>query len=138
MQQIKPSRVEFNRFEKRRKYPRVVLDKYVNLLLPGNQPIKVTLHDISECALQMRFNADTEETIRLALQHADAADEPVLGVRFRIKLHYSEEDIYVSCKPICVCQLDQDVFAMGLQFLDMDNKYQKLIRKFIEISLEPL
>ena len=138
MRQLKESRVEFNRFEKRRRYPRIVLDRSVNLLLPGNQPIKVTLHDLSECAIQARFDADTEETIRLALQLADASEEFVLGIRFRIKLHYTEEEIFVSCNPICICQLDQDLFAMGLQFQDLEHKYRKLIQKFIEVSLEPL
>jgi hypothetical protein len=114
------------------------VDKSVKLLLPGNQPISVILHDISACAIQVRFNAGTEETIRLALQLAGAVDKPVLGVRFGIKLHNNEEDVYVRCDPICICQLDQDIFAMGLQFSDLESKYQTLINKFIEVSLEPL
>jgi len=138
MKQLKASSVEFNRFEKRRRYPRIVLDRAVNLLLPGNQPIKVILHDISECAIQARFDADTEETIRLVLQHANAADDYILGIKFKIKLHYSEEEIFVSCNPVCICQLEQNLFAMGLQFTDLENKYRRLIQKFIEVSLEPL
>jgi len=138
MRQLKESRVEFNRFEKRRRYPRIVLDRTVNLFLPGNQPVSVLLHDLSECAIQARFNAETEETIRLALQLANTDDEYVLGIRFRIKLHYTEEEIFVSCNPICICQLDTDLFAMGLQFQDMENKYRRLIQKFVEVSLEPL
>jgi hypothetical protein len=138
MRQFTSSKAEFDRFENRRRYPRVVLDKNVNLFLPGNQPVSVTLHDISECAIQARFNAGTEETIRLALENASAVDKPLLGIKFRIKLHDHVEDIFVSCNPVCICQLDSDIFAMGLQFSDLESKYQTLINKFIEVSLEPV
>lgn len=138
MKQFTSSKAEFDRFENRRRYPRVVLDKNVNLFLPGNQPVSVTLHDISECAIQARFNASTEETIRLALENASAVDKPLLGVKFRIKLHDTIEDVFVNCNPVCICQIDSDIFAMGLQFSDLESKYQTLINKFIEVSLEPL
>ena len=129
------SKSEFDRFENRRRYPRVVLDYNISLFLPGNQAISVILHDISECAIQARFNAATEETIRLALQFAD---KPVLGVRFKIKLHDNEEIIYIRCSPVCVWQIDRDLYAMGLQFADVESRYEKLLSKFIEVSMEPL
>ena len=134
MTQFTSSKVEFDRFENRRRYPRIVLDHNAHLYLPGGQPVNVILHDISECAIQARFNAGTEETIRLALQ---LTDKPVLGVRFKFKLHNNVDDVYVHCSPVCICQLDQDIFAMGLQFSDLESKYEKLINKFIEISMEP-
>ena len=131
------STTEYEKFENRRRYPRVTLDGNASLLLPEKQFIKVTLHDISVCALQARFDAITQETIRSALQHAGAAEKHVLGIQFRIKLHDKEEDICLPCTPVYICQLERNVYAMGLQFSDEESSYQKLINKFIEISMEP-
>ena len=131
------SKTEFEKFENRRKYPRIALDGDASLLLPGKKFIKVTLHDISVCALQARFDAITQETIRSALQHAGAAEKHVLGIKFRIKLHDKEEDICMPCTPVYICQIDRNVYAMGLQFSDVESRYQTLINKFIEISMEP-
>ena len=132
------STTEFEKFENRRKYPRISLDVNASLLLPGKQFINVTLHDISVCALQARFDAITQETIRSALQHAGAAEKHVLGIQFRIKLHDKEEEICLPCTPVYICELEQNVFAMGLQFSDVESRNQTLINKFIEVSMEPL
>jgi len=109
-----------------------------NLLFPGNQSVNVLLYDLSVCAIQMRFDAQTEQTIRSALQYLYDEELSTLHVRIRIKLHDKEEDIYVPCKPMYIYQLGQDIFAMGMQFSDLDDKYRNLIRDFVEVSMEPL
>jgi len=137
-EELKTSKADFERFEQRRKYPRIVMANTANLLFPGNQSVNVLLYDLSVCAIQMRFDAQTEQTIRSALQYLYDEELSTLQVRIRIKLHDKEEDIYVPCKPMYIYQLGQDIFAMGMQFSDLDDKYRNLIRDFVEVSMEPL
>lgn len=136
-ERITSSRTESERFEQKRRYPRIILDDNAILLLPGNQPVNVQVFDLSICAIQLRFNAQTEQTISTALQYVDDDALASLDVRFRIKLHGKEEVVRVPCKPIYICQLARDVFSMGMQFSDMESRYKKLISKFVEASLEP-
>ena len=131
------SKTEFERIEQRRKYPRIVMDNTANLLFPGNQSLNVMLYDLSVCAIQMRFDTQTEQTIRSALQYLYDKDLSSLQVRFRVKIYDREEDISIPCKPMYIYQLGQDIFAMGMQFADMDNKYRDLIKEFVEFSMEP-
>lgn len=109
-----------------------------SLLFPGNQSVNVMLYDLSVCAIQMRFDSQTEQTIRSALQYLYDEELSTLQVRFRVKLHDKEEDVYVPCKPMYIYQLGQDIFAMGMQFADIENKYLDLIRAFVEVSMEPV
>lgn len=136
-ERISSSRTDFERFEQRRRYPRIILDNSANLILPGVQPLNVQVYDLSICAIQMRFNTQTEQTLRTALQYLDDEAMSSLDVKFKIKLHDKEEEVFVPCKPIYIYQLDQDMFAMGMQFSDMEDRYQQLINNFVEVSLEP-
>ena len=134
---VTSSKSEFESFEQRRRYPRIILADRASLLLPGNQPVKVLIYDLSICAIQMRFDTQTEQTISSVLQYLGGDELSTMDVRFKIKLHEREEDIDVPCKPMYIYQLDQDIYAMGMQFSDMDNRYQTLIRNFVEVSMEP-
>ena len=136
-ERITSSQTAFESFEQRRRYPRIVLADRASLLLPGNQPINVLLYDLSICAIQMRFDTQTEQTISSVLQYLGNTELSTMDVRFKIKLHDREEDIYVPCKPMYIYQLDQNIYAMGMQFSDMENRYQALIRNFVEVSMEP-
>ena len=98
----------------------------------------VDVDNLSVCAIQIRFDTGTEQTIRSVLGHVDDSQLPNLGVRFNIKLHEKEEEIRVNCKPVYIHQLDQDMYAMGMIFMELEKKYQALINNFVEFSLEPL
>jgi len=136
--QITSSQADFEKFEQRRRYPRIIMANTASLLFPGNQSVNVMLYDLSVCAIQMRFDSQTEQTIRSALQYLYDEELSTLQVRFRVKLHDKEEDVYVPCKPMYIYQLGQDIFAMGMQFADIENKYLDLIRAFVEVSMEPV
>ena len=131
------SKAEFESFEQKRRYPRIILDHRASLVLPGNQAVNVLLYDLSICAIQMRFDTQTEQTISSVLQYLGDKDLSTLEVRFRIKLNGREEDIHVSCNPLYIFQLDQDIYAMGMQFSDIDNRCAALIKDFVEVSMEP-
>lgn len=132
------SKTDFENFENRRRYPRITLDANAIMLLPDKQMVKVILYDISVCALQARFDVVRQQTIRSALQLAGTAEKHFLGIKFGIKIHDKVEDICVPCTPVYICQIAPDVYAMGLQYADVESRYQTLINKFIEESMEPL
>jgi hypothetical protein len=136
-EQITSSKTEFERFEQKRKYPRIILDNCASLLFPGNQTINVLLYDLSICAIQVRFDSQTEQAIRTVLEYLDAKELSTIKVRFKIKVQGSEEDVYVPCKPIYIYQMDQDIYAMGMLFADMEYRDQALISNFVEHSMEP-
>lgn len=137
-ERITSSRTEFENFEQRRKYPRVILNDVAFLSLPGAQSLRLDLFDLSVCAIQARFDAHTEQTLRSVLHYVSDEALAVLPIRFTLKWHGQEEEIIVSCKPIYICQMQPDLFAMGMQFTNIERKYHALVCNFIEDCLEPL
>jgi hypothetical protein len=88
--------------------------------------------------VQIRFDADTEKTIRSVVGDVDDKQLPDLDVRFNIALQDKEEEIYARCKPVYIRKLEPDIYAMGMIFMELEKKCQALINQFIEFSLEPL
>jgi hypothetical protein len=131
------SRHDVDKFEERRKYPRVMLDKAAILSFPGELTFDVTIYDISEKALQLRFKEKAEDISRQALQCAET-DGMLFSVNFMVTLNDSDAFISLPCSFGYISQLDQDTVAMGLQFSGIEGEYESMINQFIEASLEPL
>lgn len=137
---IKSSRASFEQIDRVRKYPRVILDQSALLGLPGNMTVPVKLHDLSICGIQICFDEHSEQTISTVLQSKDISELSWLEVSFKLRLGDWEEEIIVRCKPVRIGKCGHDEFAMGMfymLFTDVEERYQALIKDFIEFSMEP-
>ena len=121
-----------DRYEDKRTYPRVIIDSPISLSLSGSHPIEAMAHDISFEGIQIRCDHNTAQLIK---GEDNASD---IDVSFTLPLEDGQEAIKARCKIMYILKLIDDTHAMGVRITDIDADRLKDLRRFIEVSMEPI
>ena len=128
---------QLEEYEEKRKYPRIVIDCPVTLVLPGAGPVVALAYDISPGGIQVRGDRNTA---RLVISGAGKLKNETgrdFDVNFVLPLEGKQARILLRCKLVYVINLDPDVCVIGMQFTKIDGDSKKALKRFIEVSMEP-
>lgn len=122
------------RYEEKRKYPRIIVECPGSLHFSENKDAEVIIYDICPGGIQVRCNRMTAQLLK---QEKDKAAYD-FGLTFVLSLNNDEVKITVRCRLVYVVTMDNGIYASGMQFTGMDKHSRKLLKQFIESSMEPL
>src|SRR3970282_1637448 len=103
------------KYEEKRKYPRIIVDCPVSMVLPNSKEVEAQAHDVSPGGLQLRSGTQTARI-----------------------LNAEQEKLQIRCKLAYTVKLEENYYAIGLQFTRVEGSNRKILRRFIESSMEPL
>ena len=122
------------KYEEKRKYPRIIVDCPATLLFTENEEAEVLIHDICPGGIQVRCDRKTAQILKIEKDKA-AHD---FGTIFILSHDGEQIKITVRCRLVYMVKIGEAVFAAGMQFTGMDNANRKTLKRFIESSMEPL
>ena len=128
------SRKAMEKYEEKRKYPRIIVDCPAMLQFPESHDVNVLIHDICPGGIQVRCDRETAHILKA--EKEKAADD--FGMSFMLPVETRQMQVSVRCRLVYMVNLEDDIFASGMQFTSMDNRSRKSLKKFIETSMEPL
>lgn len=128
------SRKVMERYEEKRKYPRIIVECSGRLLFTEKKDAEVVIYDICPGGIQVRCDRDTAQL----LKHEKDKAAYDFGLTFVLPLTGKKVEIVVRCRLVYIVSMDNGIFASGMQFTSMDNQSRKLLKRFIESSMEPL
>jgi len=126
------------KYEEKRKYPRIIVDCPVSMLLPGGREVEALAHDVSPGGLQLRSDKQTARILNAENEKLKQGPATDFEVNFTLPLKDVQEKLQVKCKLAYMVKLEEDCYAMGLQFTNVEGNNRKILRRFIESSMEPL
>ncbi len=128
------SRKAIEKYEEKRKYPRIIVDCPATLFFSEDQETEVLIHDICPGGIQVRCDKKTAHILK---SEKDKATYD-FGMTFILPLEGERIKITVRCRLVYMIKIDEAIFATGMQFTSMDNANRKTLKRFIESSMEPL
>ena len=128
------SRDAMEKYEEKRKYPRIIVDCSATLFFSEKQKAEVLIHDICPGGIQVRCDKQTAQILKA---EKDKATND-FGMDFELLLEGEQIKITVRCRLAYMVNIDDGIFSSGMQFTNMDNHNRKLLKRFIESSMEPL
>jgi hypothetical protein len=125
-------------FEEKRKYPRIIVDCPVSMVLPAGREIEALAHDVSPGGLQLRSDKQTARILNAEHEKLKDGPQKDFEVRLMLPAGDKQEKLLVRCRLAYTVKLEDDSYAMGLQFTCVEGVNRKILRRFIESSMEPM
>lgn len=126
------------KYEEKRKYPRIVVDCPLSMILPDNMVVNAIAYDISPGGIQIRSEKQVIMTMKSENEKLKQGAVKDFEVYIMLPLHGRQEKIQLRCKMAYSVKLEENYYAMGLQFTSVEGNNRKILRRFIESSMEPL
>lgn len=126
------------KFEEKRKYPRIIVDCPVSMVLPDGKELEAIAHDVSPGGLQLRSDKQTARILNSENEKLKQGASTDFEVNFMLSLYGKQEKLQIRCKLAYTVKLEEDCYAMGLQFTSVEGVNRKILRRFIESSMEPM
>ncbi len=134
------SRSQYESFEDRRKYPRLIMNLPVKVKNQQGRYIEAKLHDISPDGLQLRCNRKTAELIHPGGRQIVDDAQPSIGVGFNLTVNEQSREIIVRCS-VCYFVLlednESDEAAFGLCYRQFKGESLRHIKEFFLSEMEP-
>ncbi|OGT30578.1 MAG: hypothetical protein A2W28_11235 [Gammaproteobacteria bacterium RBG_16_51_14] len=127
----------FEIYERRRKYPRAILNIPVKIRMDTGIKGEATLYDISPDGIQVRCN---RETARIICPEGKITKENVkrhLEVIFVLPYRRRKKAVCIRVMPVYLLFIAVDLIAFGMQFHRKDKETLKSIEDYIDYELAP-
>lgn len=126
------------RFEERRKYPRIIVNCPIYLLLSNDEKVKAIVYDVSPGGIQVRCDRITAHKVQYEYESFKEKASTKFKLIFMLPLEGKEEKVGSTCRLAFIMRLENDRYAIGMEFIEMENVSRKTLKRFIEISMEPI
>ena len=127
-------------YEEKRKYPRVAVDRPMEML-SGGQELQGVIHDISPDGLQIRCDRKTMQAIRPSGKAIKGGTGPLVNVVFRLPIGRREKTIKAEVRLYYFVLLpDEKTFdvAIGARFTSQAGECQADVEAFFRDALQPI
>jgi len=124
---------KIEKFEERRKYPRITINVPVTLELPGNRNVEATVYDVSPGGVQIHC----ERVVAGILKAETKGSNTDFDAGFMLKIDHKQTEIKARCRLVWIVKMDNEDYAIGVKFTAVDAHNRQLLKKFIESSMEP-
>lgn len=125
------------KYEEKRVYPRIVIDRPIAMVLSNGQALEALAHDISPGGIQVRCNLKAAQILKTEKENLGKKAALDFEVNFILPLEDKQVKVLIRCKPSYLVKLEDDAYAMGLQFTKVGEDSRKILKRFIEVSMEP-
>ena len=132
-----PGEKRLQSHEEKRKYPRIVVERPVTLLLSNAKTVKALAYDISPDGIQIRCDQKAVALLKPKGQELKKGEVTELGISLMLPLDGKQEKVVVRCKLVYIVTLEEDKYAIGIHFTKIIGESKKILKRFIESSLEP-
>jgi len=132
------SEIILENYEEKRKYQRIVVNCPVRLLLSGDRIIEVLAHDISLGGMQIRCDGEALQILQSEGKKPGQRTDSDFEINFVLPLGDKRENIFLRCKLIYIAELEGDIYAIGLQFTNIEGDNRRTLKRFIKVSKEHL
>lgn len=137
IKQKTPGEKRLQSHEEQRKYPRIVVDRPVTLLLSNAKIVKALAYDISPDGMQIRCDQKAVALLKPKGQELKKGKVTELGISLVLPLDGKQEKVVVRCRLVYIVTLEEDKYAIGIHFTKISGESKKTLKRFIESSLEP-
>ncbi len=124
-------------YERRRKYPRVIIEIPATMKTSDNVETEVQLFDLSSDGIQIRCE---REAARIICPEGKITKENMKrDLKVIFDLHYRKEKktIYIGVIPIYLVFISDNLVAFGIQFHKHDKEMLKAILDYIDFEVAP-
>ena len=125
------------KYEEKRMYPRIVLDCPIAMALSNGKILETLVHDISPGGIQISCNQKTARILKAEKENLEKKAVPGFEINFMLPLEGKQMKVLIRCKPIYIVKLEDDAYAIGMQFTKIVEDSRKVLKRFIEVSMEP-
>ncbi len=135
----RPSR-PYDIYEEKRKYPRVTVDRPMEILCDGRE-LQGVIHDISPDGLQIRCDRKTMQTIRPGGKAVKSGTGPLVNVVFRLPVGRRERTIKAEARLYYFVLLPGEKpldVAFGARFTSLGKDSQNDVEAFFRDALQPI
>ena len=127
-------------YEEKRKYPRVAVDRPMEIL-SGGQMLKGVIHDISPDGLQIRCDRKTMQAIRPSGKSIKGGAGPLVNVVFKLPLGRHEKTIKTEARMYYFVLLPGEKpldVAFGARFTSLGRDAHADVEAFFRDALQPI
>lgn len=124
-------------FEKRRKYPRVVIDSPVTIAGEDGVSLQGVVRDISPDGVKIVCDARTAAVIYPHPMPFKPTLAKILNLSFTLPFAAGQKPIAVRTRLVYMVDLSPDFVAFGAQFHGIEPETEGLIQRFFIECLEP-
>jgi c-di-GMP-binding flagellar brake protein YcgR len=125
-------------YEEQRKHPRFIVDYPISFLLSNDEIVAATVHDISSGGIQIRCDRITAHKVQHEYESKKEKTSTKFGVNIILPLEYRQEKVEAVCNLVYILRREEDVYAIGMEFIEMAENNRTTLEKFIENSMESM
>ena len=132
------SEIILENYEEKRKYQRLIINCPVSLHLSDARMVEVLAHDISLGGIQIRCEEKEVQILQSEGENSGYRTDSDFEARCVFLLDGKQVKILVRCKLIYIAELKDDIYAMGMQFTNVEGDNLRALKRFIKVSKEHL
>ena len=119
-------------YAEKRKYPRVNVNCPIALLLSNDEIVKATIHDISTGGIQIRCDKNTAHKVQHEYECIKETTSTRFNVTFISPRKNRQEKVKTACRLVYILRQDEDVYAIGMEFVDLEENNRVRLEKLTE------
>ena len=124
--------------ERRRKYPRIVIDVPVIIKPEKATAVTAIVHDISIDGIQVRCDRGTTKQLHPTGKFIKEGKGSLVEVEFDLQIKAQPEKITITCQIYYFTVISKTEFAFGLLFRKYSDKSAALVDRFIMDQIIPV
>ena len=124
--------------ERRRKYPRIVIDSPASIKLDKNTVVNGLAHDVSIDGIQIRCDREAANKLHPSGKFIKEDKGPLVEVRFDLPYMNNTAPVTVTCQIYYLTVISRTEFAFGMSFRKFSDHGEELVEKLIMDQILPV
>lgn len=124
--------------ERRRKYPRLVIDVPISIKKAKTEVVNAIVHDISIDGIQIRCDRESARLLHPSGKFIKEGKGPKVDAIFHLPFKEKPRPVKISCQIYYLAVISAKVFAFGLMFKKFFGKSAELVDGFILNQIIPV
>ena len=127
-----------NALERRRKYPRIVIDVPASIIPDKTTAVSAIVHDISIDGIQVRCDRGTTKQLHPTGKFIKEGKGSLVEVKFDLPFKARPEPVAITCQLYYFTVISKTEFAFGMLFRTFSEKSAVLVDRFIMDQIIPV
>jgi hypothetical protein len=124
-------------YDRRRKYPRVIIELPATMKVSDNFETEVQLYDLSPDGIQIRCDRKAAKIICPEGKITKEILKREVKIIFDLYYRREKRSVCISVIPIYLLFISDDLISFGMQFYQHDKKMLKIISDYIDYEVAP-
>ncbi|MCI0400721.1 MAG: PilZ domain-containing protein [Gammaproteobacteria bacterium] len=123
-------------YEERRRFPRLIVNRRAEIRKAQGHVVNALVHDISPDGLQVRCDRDAAKILHPSGRFITPENASEVDVRLSVALQKGEMEVKARCRLVYLAVVPGSI-AFGMKFIKFYGDSAKILKRFIEESMEP-